>query len=166
MYHAASRRAAADVTAAKPASPMLRCGVVSYVVLLCGVILVRVCGWTFQHFRCMHPTGELDRKSQFFRLSGLVGNHHRKMFDLKGTFSTAYECHFLSPIENRLFPILVSVCIRSGLITKEKQDTLVRSYDALGFFSPGNKKEGFALHARAPHYDMNLNLHQVPVRTY
>ena len=43
MYHADSRRAAAEVTAAKPASPMLWCGVVSYVVLLCGcVIHVRV----------------------------------------------------------------------------------------------------------------------------
>ena len=44
------RAAAAEVAAAKPASPMLWLEVVSYVMLLCGCgILVRECGRTFEY---------------------------------------------------------------------------------------------------------------------
>ena len=50
MYHADSSQTAAEVTAVKPASTRLWCGVVSYVVLLCGCVMlvgIDICGWTF-----------------------------------------------------------------------------------------------------------------------
>ena len=72
------------MTAAKPASPMLWCGVVSYVMLLsgCVIILVRVAAGLSNIFDSfVHPSGELERKSQFFRLSGPVGNPSLKILD-------------------------------------------------------------------------------------
>ena len=83
--------------------------------LLCrSVILVRIRGGAFRQFRSMNPTinSKLDRKSQFFRLSGPV---IEKSWREQALFQLRKNAIFFVSDRKRASSILVSDCIRSGL---------------------------------------------------
>ena len=110
IYHADSSRAAAKVTAAKPASPIVWCGGVSYIVLLYSYeyaagpsnisnARIRVASWigNLSFFDCLV---QLEIIIVFFLLK-------RRLFN-------CIRLAFFVSNRKPAFSILVSDCMRSG----------------------------------------------------